>query len=223
VFLTMFVISERYQARRLRGAKHEHVEQFNRQVAEYINEASLRLSKLYRKLVSIRSPHNLYMLEKALGETDPETTDIVVMTAKVVPAGDQTTAAMLDLDTYDQQLMTAVVNKAERAGKRVEPVIVSTNNPLHAILKAGQDLRANEVVMGASNKYTADEQLEQIGFYWISLHEGQPTPLTVRVISRDRDVYLDLAGGNRIPKITERQAKSVAELRAAGEGVDRVL
>src|SRR5262249_56913140 len=36
-------------------------------------------------------------------------------------------------------------------------------------------------------------------------------------------IYLDLAGGNRIPKISERQARSVAELRAAGVGVDRVL
>ena len=36
-------------------------------------------------------------------------------------------------------------------------------------------------------------------------------------------MYLDLAGGNRIPKISERQARSVAELRAAGVGVDRVL
>ncbi len=77
--------------------------------------------------------------------------------------------------------------------------------------------------MGASNKYTADEQLEQIAFYWISLHDGQPAPLTVRILSRDRDMYLDLAGGNRIPKISERKARSVAELRAAGVGVDRVL
>jgi hypothetical protein len=45
----------------------------------------------------------------------------------------------------------------------------------------------------------------------------------VRLLSRDRDIYLDLAGGNRVPKISERQAKTVAELRAAGVGVDRVL
>ena len=32
-----------------------------------------------------------------------------------------------------------------------------------------------------------------------------------------------LAGGNRIPKLGERRARSVAELRAAGVGVDRVL
>src|SRR5436853_2225818 len=77
--------------------------------------------------------------------------------------------------------------------------------------------------MGASNKYTADDQLEQIAFYWINMHDGQPAPLTVRILGRDRDVHLDLAGGNRIPKITERKARSVAELRAAGVGVDRVL
>ena len=48
-------------------------------------------------------------------------------------------------------------------------------------------------------------------------------PLTVRLLSRSRDVYLDLGGGNRIPKISERQARSVAELRSAGVGVSRVL
>jgi hypothetical protein len=36
-------------------------------------------------------------------------------------------------------------------------------------------------------------------------------------------MYLDLGGGNRIPKISERRARSVDELRAAGVGVDRVL
>ena len=77
--------------------------------------------------------------------------------------------------------------------------------------------------MGASNKFTADEQLEQIAFFWITLHEGETPPLTVRLLSRQRDVYQDLGGGNRIPKISERRARSVAELRAAGVGVDRVL
>jgi nucleotide-binding universal stress UspA family protein len=77
--------------------------------------------------------------------------------------------------------------------------------------------------MGASNKYTADEQLDQIAFYWINMHGGDAAPLTVRLLGRNRDVHLDLGGGNRIPKITERKARNVAELRAAGVGVDRVL
>ena len=224
VFLTTFIISEHYREKRRRGKQHHHLEQFNQQTTGEVTSQSLGLTKQYRKLVAIRSPHNLFMLEKALAETDPETTGIVVMTAKHTPIGsDVAPEEEPDLDTYDQQLMTAVVELAEKAGKQVKPLIVPTNNPLHAVLTTAKDIQAHEVIMGASNRYTADEQLEQIAFYWINLHGGNPAPITVRILSRERDMYLDLAGGNRIPKISERKARSVAELRAAGIGIDRVL
>jgi hypothetical protein len=116
-----------------------------------------------------------------------------------------------------------VVNLAEKAGKEIKPLIVPTNNPLHAIFKMAKDIQAQELILGASNKYTADMQSEQLGFYWVNLHEGNPSALTVRIINRERDMYLDLAGGNRIPTISERQAKSVDDLRAAQQGVERVL
>jgi nucleotide-binding universal stress UspA family protein len=182
----------------------------------------LGLDKPYTKLVAIRSPNNLFMLEKALAETDPDTTSVVVMTAKVLP-DDGSDEVRADLDAYDQQLMTAVVERAEKAGKKVKPLIVPTNNPLHAILKLAKELNAQEVILGASNKYPADVQLEQIALYWANLNEGESRPLTVRLLTKDRDVSLDIAGGNRIPHVSEREAKSVAELRAAGVGVDRVL
>ncbi len=222
-FLTIFVVTEYVNEKRRRGAKHAHLEQFNQQVVPEVAIKSLGLSKPYRKLVAIRSPHNLFMLEKALAESDPNTTDVVVMTAKVITLGGEAGASDLTLDTYDQQLMTAVVERAERAGKKVRPLIVPTNSPLHAILRTAKDLEAQEVVVGASNKFTAEEQIDQIAFYWISLHDGVPPGLTVRILSRDRDLSFDVEGGNRIPKIGERQARSVADLRAAGVGVDRVL
>jgi amino acid transporter len=222
VFFGIFWASERYYEKRRRGEKHTHMEQFNQATAAEITPAGLGLNKIYRKLVSIRSVHNLFMLERALAETDPTTTAMAVMTAKMAPVGDGP-EDMTDLDAYDQKLMTAVVDRAEKAGKQVKPLIVPTNNPLHAVLKTAMELQAQELIMGASNKYTVDEQLEQIAFYWINLHGGSPVPLTVRILSRERDVYLDIAGGSRIPKISERSARSVAELRAAGVGVDRVL
>ncbi len=223
-FLTVFVISERYHEKKRGPAAHKHLEQFNRSQAEDVSVQALGITKPYRKLVAIRSTQNLVMLEKALNEADPDTTAIVVMTAKVISPGEYSPSnGNADLDTYDQQLMTAVVQKAEHAGKQVKPLIVQTNNPLNAVLQTAAQLQANEVIMGASNKYTADEQLEQIAFYWISLHHGTPAPLTVRVLGPDRDMALDLGGGNRIPKISERRARTVAELRAAGVGVDRVL
>lgn len=223
-FMIVFSISEHINRRKHPQADghHEHLEQFNVKTTDEANAAGLGLDKPYTKLVAIRSPHNLFMLEKSLAETDPETTSVVVMTAKVVP-DDGAEIARSDLDIYDQQLMTAVVERAEKAGKKVKPLIVPTNNPLHAVLAMAKELNAQEVIMGASNKYPADLQLDQVALYWMNINAGESRPLTVRLLSRDRDVYLDLAGGNRIPHITERQARTVAELRAAGVGVDRVL
>ncbi|HMF18979.1 MAG TPA: APC family permease, partial [Gemmataceae bacterium] len=224
-FLTIFMVSEHLHDRRRhgKGIKHEHLDQFNQQRAESVTPATLHLEKPFRKLVAIRSPQNLFMLEKALAETDPECTDVVVMTAKFTPPGESGGVNNNTLDRYDQQLMTAVVERGEKAGKPIHPLIVPTNNPVHAILNTAKALHAQEVIVGASNKFTAEEQLDQIAFYWINLHEGMTPPLTVRVLSRSRDVYLDLEGGNRIPKISELKARSVAELRAAGVGVERVL
>src|SRR5262249_11528651 len=48
-------------------------------------------------------------------------------------------------------------------------------------------------------------------------------PLTVRILSKDRDLHFDLGGGNRIPRAGESKARSIAELRKAGVGADRVL
>jgi amino acid transporter len=221
-FLSVFIVTEYMHRKRRGGREHEHVEQFNRESIERVTAESLGLSRPYRKLVAIRSPYNLFMLDKALDDTDPQTTDVVVMTAKVEARGADLNLEE-DLDSYDQQLMTAVVNHAERLGKSVRPLLVPTNNALHAVLNVAKDLPAQEVLLGASNKYTAEEQLDQVAFYWINLHEGAPQPLTVHIVSQDRDVTLDLEGGNRIPKAGERQARSVADLRAAGIGVRRVL
>lgn len=221
-FFTIFFISEMVHDRRLKGKKHKHREQFNQQAEEHIDIASLGLVKPYRKLVAIRSTQNLIMLEKALADMDPKITDVVVMTAKTLPPGEDPYDKEF-LDPYDQDLMTAVVQRAERVGKQVTPLIVPTNNPLYALLRTAQDLRVQELVIGASNQYSADEQFEQVAFYWIELHAGTPAPLTVRIIGKDRDVHLDLAGGNRIPRLGETHARSVADLRAAGVGVDRVL
>jgi Amino acid permease len=222
VFLSVFMVTEWVHERRRRGARHEHQEQFNKQAAETISRATLGLTRRYTKLIAIRSPQNLFMLEKSLEDTDPETTDVVVMTAKLAPI-DNTPATTVTLDSYDQHLMTAVVERAEKIGKEIKTLIVPTNNPLYAVLRTGKDLGAQEIVIGASNKFTADEQFDQISLYWIELNAGQMMPLTVRVLSKDRDLHFDLGGGNRIPRQVERRARSVAELRQAGIGIGRVV
>lgn len=222
VFLGIFITSERYHEKIRGAAAHHHLEQFNQQSVDEISPNALRLTKPFRKLVAIRSTNNLFMLERALAETDPDTTDVVVMTARVIRGG-EVAATRLDLEQYDRELMTAVVTRAEKSGKPVQPLILATNNPLHAVARTAKDIEAQEIVLGTSNVYTADEQTDQIAFYWIELHGGDPRPLTVRLLSRTRDISFDMAGGNRIPKIGERKARSVAELRSAGVGVRHVL
>jgi nucleotide-binding universal stress UspA family protein len=145
-----------------------------------------------------------------------------VMTTKLVMPGNMA-INQHDFDHYDRELMTAVVNRAETIGKAVKPLILPTNNPLFAVVNTAKILEVQELILGASNKYTADEQFEQIAFYWMNVGDGQMAPLTVRILNRQRDVYLDLGGGNRIPKISERQARSVEELRSAGVGVRHAL
>jgi amino acid transporter len=221
-FFLLFWLSERSTHQARRSQSTEHLEQFNEQAADEVTAESLGLTRRYRKLVAIRSPRNLFTLDQALAEADPETTGIVAVTAKLLPPGAAQPERMA-LDVYERQLLTAVVQKAELTGKEVKPLVVPTNNPLYALLRIARDIQAHELIVGASNIYTADEQGSQIAFYWISLHDGEPAPLTVHIISRDRDVALDLGGGNRIPKISERRARTVAELRAAGVGVERVL
>jgi amino acid transporter len=221
VFLITFIASERYHEKRRGMAAHQHLEQFNQQTTDEISSRALNLIMPYRKLVAIRSTQNLFMLEKTLAETDPDTTDVVVMTAQVAKGADA--SAGPEMDEYNRRLMTAVVDRAEKAGKHVQPLIIRTNNPLFAVINTAKDVGAQELVMGASNVYTADEQVEQLAFYWINLHGGDPAPFTIRILSPSRDLTFDLAGGNRIPKIGERQARSVAELRAAGIGVSHVL
>lgn len=70
------------------------------------------------------------------------------------------------VDTEDRELLTRIVTVAERIGKQVYPVVLPTNNPLYAIATAARDLKANEVVLGVSEKMHADTQLEQFAMAW---------------------------------------------------------
>jgi hypothetical protein len=220
-----FTTIERARHRRRAGAEAaEHLEQFNQQTADQVSPQALNLARPYRKLVAIRSPHNLAMLEKCLDETEPETTDVVVMTASVLPPGsaDQTTA----ITDQDRELLTAVVNLAEHAGKPVHPLIVPTNDPMFALVRTAKTLGAQELIMGPSNKYAPDDQLDLVALYWFNLCHGKPEPLTIRVLSKDRDVRLDIAGGSQIPRLGRMDAEAariLAELRASWHGVERIL
>jgi amino acid transporter/nucleotide-binding universal stress UspA family protein len=224
-FYSVFWVSD-YVHRWRRGGTdhHEHLEQFNQQQTEQLSVQALNLTKPYRKLVAIRSPYNLGMLERCLAETDPETTEVVVMTATVLPAG----SADLNpkINDVDRQLLTAVVNLAEHAGKPVKPVIVPTNEPFYAMTRTAKTVGAQELIMGPSNKFRPEDQLDQVALYWLNLCGPDPDPLSIRVLGKDRDVRLDISGGSQIPKTgaaAQESAQLLSELRKSWHGVERLL
>lgn len=221
VFFLLFLFTERSQAR-LRGSKvNEHLDQFNELETETVTAETLRLSHRYRKLVAIRSPNSLEALNKVLEESDPSTTDVIVMKAQVRPVGG-VVSEPVNIDQYERELITAIERRAELAGKTVVPIIVATNNPLHAMLQTATAVGVQEIIVGTSEKFSPGQQLNLVAEGWKNLHQGNPPPLTIRIVGGTRDISLDLAGGNRIPR-SGRDSRSVEELRAAGIGVDRVL
>ena len=205
------------------GAHHEHMSSSIATDGPAGDRRDLGLTRPYCKLVAIRSPHNLFMLDKALADTDPQTTDVVVMTAKSRTARRRVAGCFTDCRYLRS---TASHGSGQSRGEVREDshsTFSADEQRATCCLEHSERPPCQEMLIGASNKYTAEEQLDQIAFYWINLHGGMPQGLTVHVVSQDRDLTFDLDGGNRIPKAAERRARSVAELREAGIGVRRVL
>ncbi len=194
-FLLVFVVVERISHRRRGGAHHEHVEQFNEASAEAVSPAALGLTHAKPVLVAVRNPGSLKMLDRVLHETDTSKQDVVVVTCKVLPpmtAG--VTPQERTIQDADRTVLTRVVAVAEEAGKRVQPLVLPTNNPLYAIATAARDLSAGSVVLGESEKVGGDELAEQFALAW-GMAVGDAAgdrPLTLRVIGVDREQRFDL-------------------------------
>ena len=69
-----------------------------------------------------------------------------------------------------------------------------TNNPLYAIATGARDLRARELVLGASEKSSVDVQLEQFALAWgMAMSEGAgQDELTIRIIGKDAEARWEL-------------------------------
>jgi amino acid transporter/nucleotide-binding universal stress UspA family protein len=222
VLFLLFAGTEYFRRRKTGPQEHEHLDQFNEITTDSVTAQTLDLKHPHRTLMAIRSPTHLAALDKVLEETDPETTDLVVMTAQVRPVGG-VHSEPVHIDVYERELVNAVEKRAEAAGKTVVPIIVSTNNALHAVMQTAQAIGAQELILGTSEKFTPEQQLDHLDFYWTHLHGGHPTPLTVRIVGGNREFFSDFAGGSRTPKVKERKVKSLDELRAASNGVNLVL
>jgi hypothetical protein len=204
-FFAVFVGSEWSRGHR-GGAEFEHpehLEQFNQETAEQVTPEGLGLTKPRRKLVAIRSPRSLAMLEKCLAETDSETTEVVVLVAVVVPR--RGAAPGPALSRVDRELLTAVVAVAEGVGKPVRPLVVPADDPFAAAARIARLIGAEELFMGPSPRLSTDAQIERVARPWLGAG-GALSNLTIRivgVVGEGRDAWRDVAD-SAPPRLAEK-------------------
>ncbi len=194
VFFTVFYFSERINKKKFTKEQLEyvkHLEDFNLHEEIRITPESIGSKKGYRKLVAVRSPSNLYHLDKVLAETDTDEIDIIVMTSRVY--ADKTNMQVeVTMDNYERELMTEVLNIAEHLGKSVIPLVVPTNNAFYSILNTANELKIDEVIMGLSARFKPDVQLEQLSLLWGTIQSDESKKMIVRVIAPDVEFKVEL-------------------------------
>jgi amino acid transporter len=187
---TLFAIlmgSERFLANKSsKEAKDgNRLEQFNVETANEFSPDVLKLEKKNRVLVAVRSQASIDILKTYLEEVDPETTDVVVLTADVVPR--RSSAPMPGISKRDRTLFTAVVKLSEDLGKPVHPLVVPTDDPFEAMARIARGIGAGEIVIGASQRRRPDRQLDRIERAWKATKGGDSEPLIIRVIGGGKD------------------------------------
>ena len=125
------------------------------------------------------------------------------------------------MDAYDQQLMTAVVDKAEHAGKQVKPLIVQTNNPLHAVLQTAIHLQAGAGHRGVEQVH--GRRAAGANRVLLDQHAPRHAGAADGAHPRPRARHGTRPGRRQSHPQDQRAAGPQRGDRAAGVGVDRVL
>jgi amino acid transporter len=217
--LGVFIGSEWY-CRRRAGAdgktpKHEQLEQFTLRSADALSPEALGLDGRYRKLVWLSSADDLAALDTCLIESDPDTTDIVVVAAHRAPsvdadAGSEQTDVVEDnggpssapppvLGPDDRRLMTAVVKRAEQVGKPVKPVVLLVDDPLAAVVNAACELDVDELIFSPSGVEAPTAVLSAVDARWRQTVRHRSGRRSVRMVGKDLDVRRDIAPGSQVP------------------------
>jgi hypothetical protein len=190
VLYAVFLMSKRMNASRQARRAHD-LEQFNILAQDKLTAESIGCEFPRRKLVAVRSPKRLEHLRKCLDETDPDTTDIVVMKANIL-TGIANTQVDTTIDTDAEELFSQVIKLAEKEGKTVIPIVVPTNNVAYAIAHTAAQLGAEEVLIGTSDKYPAEYQLQQFALHWGMVEADERHRLLIRSIGLKSELRVEL-------------------------------
>ncbi len=185
----IFEISERF-SRQARHAYGEEIEKFNLDLVE--DEKELRPDRVGLAagggtLIAIRDPNNLSHLRVYLHDA-PKDSALVALTVRRENGPTDDVRPFTD---SEQTLFSKVVKVCEDHGRAVTPLVVLSNDQQFAIARVAHSLEVDEVVMGVSEKFKPDIQLEHFAMHWGSLAAGDRV-LKVRVLSESTDITAEL-------------------------------
>ncbi len=188
-FFVIFSISQRVQGS-VEHAYGEEPEKFNLELLDEreLEPARLGLGDAPRKLIAIRDPHNLAHLHRYLSE--PDKAALVALTVRVERGLASSDGAEV-FTAGEETLFSRVVKVCEDHGRKVAPLVVVSNDQVHAIARAAYQLRAEEVVMGVSARFKPDVQLESFAMHWGTL-AGEEVHIKVRVLSEHDDIRAEI-------------------------------
>ena len=165
---------------------HAH-EKFNVRYTPELEPEGIGLRRPGCKVVPVRDPKNLRHLDHALAEAQGEDVDVVVPTVKV-ERGLAATGSNPNFTPDEQAIFTAVVDLAERHGKTVIPLVLTSNDVFFAVARTAQELGAREVVLGRSAKLTPDVQAESFAIRWGAVEPDAERDMMVRIVSDREDL-----------------------------------
>lgn len=195
-FFIVFLLSEKMNLRKRQqeapAQPHQHIDRVNLNEMELLTPETCHLSKQKRVVVAIRSPHNLVHLEKVLKEIDPDTTEVIALTSKVAQ-GLQLEGSFEDPQPQDEDLFTRVIATAEKVGRPVVLLSVPTNDPYYVMARVAFDLKAQQLALGKSQKFSPEVQMEEIAVAWGAVTPADEVrPLRIRIIGEEKEFAEDL-------------------------------
>lgn len=166
-FFVLFVVSERVAAKQ-RAAGSPLLDHFQLDTEKEIDADSLGC-RPGGVLVPVRDYNTLHQLDWVLGQPESEDRDVVVLTVRVLGAGQHGTPGLgVDqvFSDYEQRLFTRVVAVAERHGRRVTLLVVPGTGIFDALAQAAVQLRSGLIVVGESEVMAPDRQALLVGEAW---------------------------------------------------------
>jgi len=167
LLFTIFIVSERANARKRGSGAGKELEEFNLEHESQINSEKIE-ARPGCVLVAVRGSGQMDHLQRVLDKNNMRRHDIVVMTVRPISAGAgeyQLADAQL-FSVYEQELFSTVVSMAEKQGKHVELLVVPGVDPFDAMVLSAQRLKASRLVTGVSKTMTSDELARRIGLAW---------------------------------------------------------